>query len=63
MLFRSNRPLDLEKRYELVDKAIGEHRWPLDLIVRGPGEVESRVRMGDSFFAGIMSRGRVLYES
>lgn len=56
-------PRDHSKRYRMVDKAIGEHLWPLDLLVRHPQEIEQRLRIGDSFFQDIISRGEVLYES
>lgn len=52
-----------EKSYDLVDRAVGDHLWPVDLLVRRPEEVEARLRMGDSFFMEIMSKGKVLYES
>lgn len=52
-----------EKRYAWVDRAIGEHIWPIDLLVRNPNEVAARVRIGDPFFMDILKRGRVLYES
>ena len=55
------RPADRNKRYELVDKAIGEHLWPLDILVRSPAEIDERLRIGDSFFRGILSQGKVLY--
>lgn len=57
------RPSSWDKRYEIVDKAIGEHIWPVDIIVRRPEEIESRLRMGDSFLREIIDRGKVLYES
>ena len=58
-----DQPPSKARRYELVDRAIGAHRWPLDLLVRRPEEIRSRLRMGDSFMRGILRRGRVLYES
>ena len=35
---------------------------PMDVIVRTPAEIEERLRMGDFFLAGILDRGKVLYE-
>ncbi|MBU2575438.1 MAG: nucleotidyltransferase domain-containing protein [Elusimicrobia bacterium] len=58
-----DKPISRNKRYELVDKAIGEHLMPVDLLVRNPGEIEKRVKMGDSFMMEILKRGKVLYES
>jgi predicted nucleotidyltransferase len=36
--------------------------FPLDLIVRRPGDVRRRVEQGDPFLKEIMATGRVLYE-
>ncbi len=58
-----DRPSNRDRRYELVDKALGEHVWPVDLLVRRPNEIESRLRIGDSFMRDIMENGKVLYES
>ena len=35
---------------------------PMDIIVRTPAEVEDRLRIGDSFVADVLEKGRVLYE-
>ena len=37
--------------------------FPLDLLVRSPGEVGERLELGDPFFLEIADQGRVLYES
>jgi len=37
--------------------------FPLDIIVRTPETVCSRLSDGDSFLHEIMGRGKVLYES
>lgn len=58
-----DKPLDRFRRYELVDKAIGDHRWPIDILVRHPKEVAHRLKIKDSFFMEVVSRGKVLYES
>lgn len=47
--------------YMRVEKAVGEHVWPLDILVRGADEVESRLKIGDSFMREIVNRGKVLY--
>ncbi|MBI4063249.1 MAG: nucleotidyltransferase domain-containing protein [Elusimicrobia bacterium] len=54
--------LNKHKRYILVDKAIGEHIYPIDLLVRSEKEVEKRLAIGDCFFAEILKKGRTLYE-
>jgi predicted nucleotidyltransferase len=37
--------------------------FPMDLIVRSPGEVRRRLAQGDAFLREITSRGVVLHES
>ena len=34
----------------------------MDLIVRTPGEIEHRIKIGDPFIKKIVNRGKVLYE-
>jgi predicted nucleotidyltransferase len=41
---------------------ICEADFPLDLIVRTPGNMRWRLEEGDSFLREIVSRGKVLYE-
>lgn len=50
------------KRYILVDEAVGDHIYPLDILVRSSKEVQERIRLGDSFMEEILEKGRVLYE-
>ena len=57
------RPGNWERRYNLVDRAIGAHLWPIDLLVYRPDEIAHRLAMGDSFFKEVLQEGRVLYES
>ncbi len=45
-----------------IDEAIEDRGFPLDLIVRTPKTLESRLRWGDSFLQDIVARGKVLYE-
>lgn len=40
-----------------------EPDFPVDLIVRSPEEVETRLAMKDPFFTEILQRGKVLYEA
>ena len=37
--------------------------FALDLIVRSPEVLRRRIKLGDSFLRGVMSEGKVLYES
>ena len=36
--------------------------FPMDLIVRSPGEIRERLDMHDSFIAEILERGETLYD-
>jgi predicted nucleotidyltransferase len=63
LLVVMQRPANWEKRYKLVDNAIGDHLWPVDLLVYRPDEIAHRLSIGDSFFSEVLRRGRVLYES
>lgn len=56
-------PRDRRARYRLVDRAIGEHMWPVDLLVYSPEEIQARLRIGDPFFRHVLRRGIQLYES
>lgn len=58
-----DRPRSRNRRYDLVDKAVGPHIWPLDILVRSSKEVEERLSIGDDFIADILKVGKVLYES
>ena len=58
-----DKPLGRLRRYELVDDAIGDHAWPVDIMVRSPKEVDYRLRIKDTFFSEVMAKGKVLYES
>jgi len=39
------------------------HQFPIDIIVRTPGQIRKRLRWGDSFIREIMEKGKVLYEA
>jgi predicted nucleotidyltransferase len=45
-----------------IDEAIERRGFPLDLIVRTPKNLETRLQWGDSFLQEIVTRGKVLYE-
>jgi uncharacterized protein len=40
-----------------------DHRFPIDLLVRSPEEVEQRLAWNDFFLREITAKGKVLYES
>ena len=51
----------------VIDQAVRirlaiESRFPMDLIVRKPKDLEWRIAEGDSFLQEIVSKGKVLYE-
>ncbi len=52
------RPVDMAVRIG----AECDDRFPVDLIVRRPAEVERRVAMGDPFFRQVLRDGLVLHE-
>ena len=37
--------------------------FPVDILVRTPGQIRRRVALGDSFIREVTSQGRVLYEA
>jgi predicted nucleotidyltransferase len=37
--------------------------FPLDLLVRSPRQVKTRLKIGDSFLRDILDRGQVIYEA
>jgi len=37
--------------------------FPVDLVVRGPDQIQKRIAMGDTFLREIVSTGKVLYEA
>ena len=38
-------------------------KFPVDIMVRKPGELKKRIRMGDFFFREITEKGVALYET
>lgn len=38
-------------------------RFAVDLLVRTPRQVKERLRLGDTFMAEVISRGKVMYEA
>ena len=38
-------------------------RFPIDIVVRKPAELNKRLKMGDFFLREIMEKGKVLYDA
>jgi predicted nucleotidyltransferase len=53
------RPAD---RYLAVSRLLRPRPFPLDILVRTPGEIVQALGKGDFFIREIVTRGRVLYE-
>jgi predicted nucleotidyltransferase len=49
------------KSLEILQKV--NPRFPVDLIVRTPGQVRKRLAWNDFFFREVMEKGKVLYET
>lgn len=45
-----------------VFKSMRFYPFPMDIIVRTPEEIRQRLRMGDSFYQEIITKGLTLYE-
>lgn len=43
-------------------KSMRFYPFPMDIIVRTPKEIRQRLRMGDSFYQEIVTKGLTLYE-
>ncbi|RMG42320.1 MAG: nucleotidyltransferase domain-containing protein [Methanobacteriota archaeon] len=39
-----------------------DHNIPIDILVKTPGEISRRLKMGDFFYQNILENGLVLYE-
>jgi predicted nucleotidyltransferase len=59
VLKTTERPL--AKQLE-ISRALSPHPFGLDILVYAPGEIKSRIAMGDYFLREIVSRGKVMYE-
>ena len=46
-----------------ISKALRDHPFPMDIMVRTPQEIKERLRLGDVFFQEVVTKGKVLYES
>jgi len=49
-----------QKAFEMRRKI--KRSFPLDLLVRRPGDIADRIRKGDFFIKEIIHKGKVLYE-
>ncbi len=50
------------ERYLAVSSLLYPRPFPVDILVRTPGEIEQALHTGDFFIKQIVSQGRVLYE-
>jgi predicted nucleotidyltransferase len=55
----SDHPAD---RYLAVSRLIRPRPFPLDILVKTPGEIAQALEKGDFFIREIVTRGQVLYE-
>ena len=49
-------------RYRAVSRLLYPRPFPVDILVKTPGEIERALEGGDFFIREILSEGRVLYE-
>jgi len=38
-------------------------KFPVDLVIRSPKEIQIRLKMGDTFIRDVLQRGKLLYEA
>jgi uncharacterized protein len=50
------------QRYLAVSRLLYPRPFPVDILVKTPGEIERALEIGDIFIHEILSEGRVLYE-
>ena len=50
----------LDKAVEISSRL--DHRFPIDLLVRSPAEVERRLKWNDFFLREVTQKGKVLYD-
>ena len=58
----------MESPLRPVDQAVAirtavEFPFPVDLLVRTPGQIEERVALGDDFLKEVLERGILLYKA
>jgi uncharacterized protein len=52
----------LTKRVLSVSRLLRPQPFPMDILVRTPGEITSLIESGDGFFQEIMTQGKVIYD-
>ena len=45
----------------MISRALSPHPFPMDLVVKTPGELSERLALGDYFLQQITAQGKVLY--
>ena len=69
---REDSDVDILLEMERVDSALGmaativretKPGFAVDILVRTPGQIKERIRMGDSFMTEIINSGKVIYET
>lgn len=45
-----------------ISRVLSPRPFPMDIVVRSPQQLATRIAMGDFFLAEIITRGQVLYE-
>ena len=62
LLVVMNTSLSSRQQRLKISQAISPRPFPLDIVVRTPEELETRLKLGDPFLHEVMTRGRVVYE-
>lgn len=62
LLVVMNTSLSSRQQRLKISQAISPRPFPLNIVVRTPEELETRLKLGDPFLHEVMTRGRVVYE-
>ena len=62
LLVVMNTSLSSRQQRLKISQAISPRPFPLDIVVRTPEELETRLKLGDPFLQEVISQGRVIYE-
>ena len=60
VVLKTNAPL--KERSWKVSRLLLPRPFPVDILVKTPGEIEASLKAGDFFLKEILTRGKVLYE-
>jgi uncharacterized protein len=60
LVIMNHKRRNIEQAIRIVQEI--HYTFPLDLIVRKPGEIRHRIRLNDFFVSDILSEGKTLYE-